>query len=49
MDCKHDFIGGASGVKCTKCGLTMTHEEYNKYLKPAPKKTTKKKDDKAAE
>lgn len=47
--CKHEFIGHAEGVKCSLCGLTLTTEEYRKYLKgevkteEKPKKTTKKK------
>ncbi len=51
-ECKHDLIGSADGVTCKKCGLHLTHKEYQEFLKPkpaqeakpAPKpKTTKKK------
>ncbi len=51
-ECKHDLIGSADGVKCKKCGMHLTHKEYQEFLKPkpaqeekpAPKpKTTKKK------
>ena len=32
--CKHDFIGKADGVHCTKCGVSMTTEAYRAYLAP---------------
>lgn len=49
MDCTHEFIGNANGVKCLKCGMELTQKEFIEYLNPKPKKTTKKKDVKAAE
>lgn len=38
MDCKHEFIGNAEGVKCSLCGLSMTREEYREYLKGGKEK-----------
>lgn len=40
--CKHDFIGKADGVHCTKCGVSMTTEAYRAFLAPrqAPGKKT---------
>lgn len=43
-ECKHEFIGNADGVKCLKCGKTMTPKQYQDYLEPKKKKT----DDKPA-
>ncbi len=40
MECKHEFIGTASGVQCKKCGLSMTVKEYGDYVTPPSKKTT---------
>lgn len=34
MTCKHEFIGTASGIRCVKCGVMMTTEEYRKYCNP---------------
>lgn len=31
-NCKHVFIGSAEGIKCRKCGLTMSAREYAEYL-----------------
>lgn len=36
-ECNHTLIGGADGVRCKKCGLHMTHDEYQEFLKPKPK------------
>ena len=33
MDCKHEFIGNAEGVKCPLCGVKLTQQEYREYLK----------------
>lgn len=53
-DCKHEFVGDSEGVKCSLCGLRLSHEEYGKYLhegftpivlekaEEKPKKSTKK-------
>ncbi len=35
-ECKHDLIGSADGVTCKKCGLHLTHKEYQEFLKPKP-------------
>lgn len=32
MNCKHVFIGDANGIKCQKCGMKMTAEEYAKHI-----------------
>lgn len=44
MNCNHEFIGTVSGVQCKKCELSMTAEQYRKYLNPEPEqvKTPKK-------
>lgn len=33
-ECKHEFIGKADGVHCTKCGLHMSASDYVKFLNP---------------
>ncbi len=35
-ECKQDLIGSADGVTCKKCGLHLTHKEYQEFLKPKP-------------
>lgn len=39
MTCKHEFIGTPDGIKCLKCGLTMTAQEYAEMKNKPPKKT----------
>lgn len=47
MECRHDFVGTASGVHCRRCGLQLTAKEYGRLVKgsvkDAPKKTGRKK------
>ena len=40
--CHHVFIGKADGVHCKKCGLHMSHQEYQKSLAPDLKKPARK-------
>ena len=30
--CDHVFIGTSDGVRCTKCGITMTADEFIKSI-----------------
>lgn len=36
-ECKHEWQGNADGVTCTKCGTSLTHEEYLELLNPTEK------------
>lgn len=45
--CNHKFQGDKNGVKCLLCGIRLTTKEYLVYIHP--KKTGKKKEDKAVE
>lgn len=38
MECKHEFIGISSGVRCKLCGKFLTAEQYRDYLKPKEEK-----------
>ena len=40
--CHHVFIGRADGVHCTRCGLHISHQEYQKSLAPDLKKPARK-------
>lgn len=40
MTCKHVFTGSAEGVKCQKCGLTLTAEEYRSLKQKKPQRKT---------
>lgn len=31
-DCQHSFIGTKDGVRCQKCGLWFTPEEYKEIM-----------------
>lgn len=32
--CPHVFIGKADGVRCTRCGLHLTAQQYHELLHP---------------
>lgn len=34
MECKHEFIGISSGVRCKLCGKSLTAEQYRDYITP---------------
>ena len=42
MDCNLVFVGRRDGVYCKKCGLHMSHQEYQKSLAPDLKKPARK-------
>ena len=49
MSCKHEWEGVSDGVRCVRCGKTLTAVEYLKQLnkkrkEEAPKRGSKKSD-----
>lgn len=43
LNCNHEFVGTAQGVRCKHCGLTMSPAEYIKYIQPETKQANKSK------
>lgn len=41
-DHKHEFVGAADGVHCTRCGLHLTPEQYRAYMKHGTGETAEK-------
>lgn len=37
-ECNHDFIGTAQHIKCRRCGLVLSAEQYKEYKNPQIKK-----------
>lgn len=42
MSCRHEWEGVSDGVRCVRCGKTLTAVEYVKQLTKKPKKEDKK-------